>query len=178
MYSDNASRFSQASKILNESNLDDPVKEYLIKNSIKHVKIPAYSAWMGRAWERLIRVIKSSLYKCIGRKKLEYFQFVSLLTDIQNSVNSRPLTYRDYDINNLDVITPNSFQKLSVDRELVFGGVASSDIEVPNRQRLVATLEKTEDLISVFKEVWFESYILSLRESEREIYQAYWTEKI
>ena len=54
-----------------------------------NIKIPLYSAWVGSAWERLIRVIKSCIYKCVGRKKIEYFQFVSLLSDIQNTVVRR-----------------------------------------------------------------------------------------
>ena len=178
LYSDNASTFSQATKVLNSSNVDDPLTEYLEKNSIKHVKIPVYSAWIGSAWERLIRTIKSSIYKCVGRRKLEYHQFVSLLSDIQNSVNSRPLTYRDYDVNNLDVLTPNSFLKLGLTKELKFDSVSSSDIEFPNRKKLISTLENRDELFSKFKELWYESYLLSLREFSRDVFQNDWINKI
>ena len=178
LYSDNASTFSQASKILNESSIDNPLTEYLVKNYIKHVKIPVYSAWVGSAWERLIRVVKNCVYKCIGRKKIEYFQFASLLSDIQNAINSRPLTYRDFDLNNVDVVTPNSFLKPGSTYELVFGNVASSDLQIPNRKSLINTLEKREELITAFKNLWFESYLLSLRETSRDMYESHWEDKI
>ena len=109
--------------------VDDPLNEYLVRNSIKHVKIPVYSACVGSAWERLIRVIKNCIYKSVGRKKLEYFQFCSLLSDVQNAVISRPLTYRDSEPNNLEVVTPNSFLKVGLSRELNFDSIDGSEIE-------------------------------------------------
>ena len=43
-YSENAGTFLNASRILNDCSVDDPLNEYLTKNSIRHVKIPLYSA--------------------------------------------------------------------------------------------------------------------------------------
>ena len=63
---------------------------------------------------RLIRVVKSCINKCVGQKKLKYFVFTSLFTDVTNAITSRPLTYRDSDIHNLDTITPNSFLKIGM----------------------------------------------------------------
>ena len=87
LYSDNGSTFTHAARILQCSDGEDYLNNYLAKNAIKHVKIPVYAAWVGSYWERLIRVIKGYLYKSIGRKKLELFQFPLLLTEVQNAVN-------------------------------------------------------------------------------------------
>lgn len=57
LYSNNASTFLNASKILNLASVDDNLSEHLIENSIKHVRIPVYSAWVGSAWERFIREV-------------------------------------------------------------------------------------------------------------------------
>ena len=178
LHSDNAGTFVQASKLLNMAEVDDPLNEYLVRNSIKHVKIPVYSAWVGSAWERLIRVIKNCIYKSVGRKKLEYFQFCSLLSDVQNAVNSRPLTYRDSDPNNLEVVTPNSFLKVGLSRELNFDSIDGSEIEFPNRKKLIDTLNKRAHIFSAFKDLWVNSYLLSLRETSRDMHQIDWIDRI
>jgi len=95
IYSDNAASFLQSTDILNRASMDSAVFDYLVTNDIKHVKIPLYSAWVGSAWERLIRVIKTCLYKSIGRKVVDYFSLVTLLSDVENVINSRPLSYTD-----------------------------------------------------------------------------------
>lgn len=61
--------------------------------NIKHLTILLYSAWVGSTWKRLIRKIKSCLYKIYWRFKINYFDLLNTLLDIQNSVNARPLTY-------------------------------------------------------------------------------------
>ena len=90
IYSDNASTFLQAMGILSKTNIDNDFVSYLSKNNIAHVRIPLYSAWIGSMWERMIRTIKLCLNKTVGRKRLEYFTFLTVLTDVCNAVNSRP----------------------------------------------------------------------------------------
>ena len=177
LYSDNASTFLYAAKVINSSYADDQLNEFLTKNSIRHVKIPVYSAWMGGAWERLMRTIKASIFKTIGRKKLEYFQFISLLSDVQNAINERPLTYRDSDVNNISILTPNSFLKLGRQTDFNFG---SSDglLEAPSRKKLVDTLNRRDQFFENFKSSWYEDYLLSLRESSRNLYEESWSEVI
>ena len=119
IYSDNASQFCQAMKLLTLNNVDNEFEEFLTKHDIKHVKIPLYAAWVGSTWERLIKVIKSCFYKTVGRKKLDYFKLITILSDITNSINSRPLTYRDTEDNQFEVITPNCFIKFETGRRFL-----------------------------------------------------------
>ena len=77
IYSDNGCSFLQAMGILANSYSNNEFDDRLLKNNIKHVKIPLYSAWVGSAWERMIRTIKNCLHKVIGRKQLDYFELVS-----------------------------------------------------------------------------------------------------
>ena len=83
---------------------------YLLKNNIKHITIPLYSPWAGAAWERMLRTIKSCLYKVIGKQKVGYFDLITLLSHIVQSVNERSLTYNTNVLDFLPV-TPNSFLK-------------------------------------------------------------------
>lgn len=141
--------------------------------NIKHLTIPLYSAWFGSTWERLIKTVKGCLYKLVGRERLPYFELLTVLSDIQNAVNSRPLTYRcsgDYE---LDVISPNAFLCPHYNNS-VFLNIKDNpfDVEVPNRMNLLDSLEK-RDLLERFHKLWHEDYLLSLREQSRELYEGF-----
>lgn len=181
LYSDNAKSFTQAGKILGESLNSDEFSEHLRLNGTSHIQIPLYSAWVGSAWERLIRVVKSCLYKTVGRSKLTYFEFLTSLSNIQNAVNSRPLTYRSSECG-LDVITPNSFLKLHCNKNLILKDSLKDDClwdgEAPSRKCLDETLTVQMEVFENFKTLWYESYLLSLRELGRNLYQSDWVNRI
>ena len=163
-------------KVVKECRAGDELDEYLARNGIKHIMLPVYSAWMGSYWERLIRTIKSSIYKSIGRKRLEYFQFTALLSDIQNAINDRPLSYKDENKNLSDVITPNSFLKLNRTEEISFENLDGCELTAPNRQEMVKALTRRDELFEKFKKLFYEEYLLSLRESSRVVYEENWSE--
>jgi hypothetical protein len=176
LYSDNANTFLQAGELLGGSSIDSEFNQFLYKHCIKHIKIPLYSAWVGAAWERLIRVVKSCFYKTVGRRKLEYFQVLTLLSDVTNSVNSRPLTHVDSEDAGFHALTPNSFLKLKTGRSLV---LPPRDTSLgSDRSVLVASLEGREELFDAFKEQWYSEYISSLREADRDRFEASWSETI
>ena len=86
----------------------DEYKAKFYMFDIRHVKIPLCSAWVGVTWEQLMHTVKFCLYKSIGRSKLSYFELLTVISDVQNAANFRPLTYRSSD-NDLETITPNCF---------------------------------------------------------------------
>ena len=51
------------------------------------------SPLVGGFWERLIRSVKRSLRKSIGRSNLTYEQLSTLIVEVEAVINSRPLTY-------------------------------------------------------------------------------------
>jgi len=177
VYSDNASTFLQAMGILKKSSTDDIFSEYLVKNEVKHIRIPLYAAWIGAAWERMIKTLKSCLNKTLGRKHVPYFQLITLLTDIQESINSRPLTYVESDVN-FHALTPNSFLKPAAGCKLTLEAEAGSEIVSPSRNDLVRALEYREELLQTAKTRWEDDYLLSLREAGRERYQEEWLNRV
>ena len=178
LYSDNAKAFLKGGNILESSLQSKEVQEELEKINIKHVKIPLYSAWIGAAWERLIRVLKTCLYKVVGRAKLTYFEMLTSLSNIQLAINSRPLTYRSSS-ESLEFITPNSFLKLHGDSSLVLrGGNGEIWVDDQSQPSLEKTIEEQELVLESFKKLWYESYLLSLREHSRNLYQCSWENKI
>ena len=59
-----------------------------------------------------------------------------------------------------------------------FGYLDGSDLEFPNRKSLIKTLNRREETFSKFKSLWFESYLLSLRESSRDTYENNWDDRV
>ena len=106
IYNDNARSFISGCNLVEEAFACSEFSENFQIYNIKHIRIPIYSTWVGSTWERLIRVVKSCLYKTVGRSRIKYFDLITIISDIQNAINSRPLTYRNSD-SNLEVITLN-----------------------------------------------------------------------
>ena len=180
LYSDNARSFKKGGDVLHDSLTSSLFTEHLRKNNIKHIPIPLYAAWVGSTWERLIRVIKSCLNKTIGRSTLSYFELLTSLSTIKNVVNSRPLTYRSSN-NDFDVISPNSFLKMYGDSNSILMMEAEEslwDKAPPDHDDLNAMLDVQNDLFQKFRELWYDSYLLSLREQSKSMFQDEWYNRI
>lgn len=55
--------------------------------SIKKFCYSLFEAFLGNAWERLLKVAKSYLYMVVGRVKLTCFELLTTLSNIQNAIN-------------------------------------------------------------------------------------------
>ena len=67
----------------------------------------------GGFYERLIGSVKRSLRKSIGFMKLNRYEFVTILTETEAVINSRPLLYIGDDINSNYGLTPAHFISLN-----------------------------------------------------------------
>ena len=178
IYSDNAKSFISGVHVLEKVLASNEFKDRFSIYNIKHIKIPLYSPWIGATWERLIRTVKSCLKKTIGRTKLEYFRLKTVLSDIQLSINCRPLTYRCADDNGLEVITPNKFLKSNVESNLILSDPKEILPKSVSRKNLIQSLNVREKMVSRFKELWYEQYLLSLRSLYKNLYQDNFENKI
>ena len=186
LYSDNARSFIQGGAAIEKSLASDEFQEFLRENRIQHRRIPLYAPWMGAAWERLIRVVKSCLVKALHQKHsrdyIDFFDFITLLTDVTRAVNARPLTYMSGD-DDLIPLTPDSFLRLHSPSGLVFR--EEEDPEDPiwsseetAQEALVASFEHLRKKFLAFKTRWYEEYLLSLREFSRDLYGVDWSNRI
>jgi hypothetical protein len=152
IYSDNAKTFIAGGNILEKALASTEFSEFFEQGQIRHLTIPLYSAWVGATWERLIRVVKSCLYKVVGRSKVGYFELLTTLSDIQCAINSRPLTYRT-SANELEIITPLHFVLPGVNPALS----VTVDEAVPvwgqdiNRDSLMNILARRDEALEQFK---------------------------
>ena len=102
-------------------------------------------------------MVKCCLYKLVGRQKLCYFERLSVLSDIQNTVNSRPLTYPYSGYAALDVISPNTFICPRY-RSAVFINSGQSFFEgtPPFRCNLLNYLERRDLFLQRCRNLWHE----------------------
>ncbi|XP_055910446.1 uncharacterized protein LOC129944807 [Eupeodes corollae] len=85
--------------------------------------IPAYSPWMGGAWERLIKSIKSSIEFTLRGVTPREDVLLNALYEAQGQINRRPLTHIPVDPEDPRPLTPNSILFGDADRNLTAPGV-------------------------------------------------------
>ena len=73
--------------------LSAELQVFLTNEGIDWKYILAKSPWWGAFYERLIRIIKEALKKCLGKAKLTYEEMETALVEVEAAINSRPLTY-------------------------------------------------------------------------------------
>ena len=179
LYSDNALSFIAGGNLLEKALTSQGFSDHLQQSNVKHIRTPTYSPWVASNWERLLRIVKGCLFKAVGRVKFTQFQLMTLLSDIENSINNRPLTYRSSD-NDLDCISPNSFLKICNGSSLIFND-DSHDLYLPPSEKQKAmerSLDKRDEVFEHFKKDWYESYLLNLRKQSANLHQSNWTNRI
>jgi hypothetical protein len=59
-------------------------------------------------YERLIKEVKKTLYKTLGKTHLTLDQLIAVVMDIERHLNNRSLTYIESDVGEPQVLTPNT----------------------------------------------------------------------
>ncbi|XP_058816141.1 uncharacterized protein LOC131679426 [Topomyia yanbarensis] len=112
IYSDRGTNFVGASRELRnaESAINQQaIMAEFVSSETKWLFNPPASPHMGGSWERLIRTVKKNLAAICPTKKPTDEVLRSLLTEIENVVNSRPLTHVPIDDESDSALTPNHF---------------------------------------------------------------------
>ena len=118
------------------------------------------------------------LKETIGRLKLDYFEFNTVLSDIQYAVNCRPLTYRCADNSSLEVITLINFLNPYSNNSLLIKNPEAVFQRNKSGKDLAESLEVRDNLVDRFKEIWHKEYLLSLRDSFKDLRQENFIDKI
>jgi len=112
IWSDNGTNFVGAEaelkktlKAFNETKIND----YLLEHDIRWKFNPPASPWMGGAWESLVKLTKRALKTVTKNRPVYEENLITFLTEVEATLNSRPLTSLSDDSNDFNVITPNNF---------------------------------------------------------------------
>ena len=93
MISNNAKTFKSASTILHMIMESSEVKKYFSQSHTEWKFNLEKAPWWGGIFERMIKSAKRCLRKVIGRNCLTYDELLTLITEVEAVLNSRPLTY-------------------------------------------------------------------------------------
>ncbi|XP_064642461.1 uncharacterized protein LOC135496842 [Lineus longissimus] len=176
VYSDNAKTFKGAEteiKRLLANVSGERVQNHLTRNGISFKYIPVQASWFGGVYERLIGVVKSAIKKTLGKALVDSDELNTMVKEIQQVVNNRPLTYMSSEPTELGLhaITPN---------HLIFG----RDMDLlPHQEVENAEFDPTYDgktalekmahhrcvLINHFRKRFYDEYVAVLR--ERHMYE-------
>jgi hypothetical protein len=106
--SDNATTFVATSKWIKQIRKSERLHNYLATQSIHWSFNLAKSPWWGGLYERLIKEIKATLYKTLGKSHLLFNQLETVILDIERHLNNRPLTYVESSQEEQQILTPNT----------------------------------------------------------------------
>ena len=100
--------FKSAAKEVKRIVRSEEVNQYLVNNRTTWKFIVEKAPWWGGFWERMIRIVKSCLTRCIGKTTLSHDELNTLLVEVEAVVNSRPLTCVEDDLDGITYpLTPS-----------------------------------------------------------------------
>lgn len=112
IYSDRGTNFVAASKELEEALKElkqDRVMQEIVSEHTEWIFLPPASPHMGGAWERLVQTVKANLLQLKPGRHPTDEVLRNCLMEIENLINSRPLTHVPVDDPEAPVLTPNHF---------------------------------------------------------------------
>ena len=161
--SGNAKTFKATVKLLERLGNEETVVEFLNSRRITWRFNLERAPWQGGIYERMVGTVKKCLRKVLGNAKLSHDELNTLLTEIECTVNSRPLTYQYNDLD--EVLTPP---------HLIYGCRLSplsdnfhldSDTDLENSDILSRRFSYLSRKLQHFWGRWRRKYLVDLRES-------------
>jgi transposase InsO family protein len=108
IYSDNGTSFVGASRQI-RALYEAAVHKYAAERKIKWHFISPSAPFMGGAWERLVRSVKTALKVTLRERAPHEEVLATLLAEAEAIVNARPLTHVSADADCPEALTPNHF---------------------------------------------------------------------
>ena len=112
LYSDNGTNFRGACSELRgmvKAIDTERQREYALQNGMRWKFNPPDAPHMGGAWERLVRTVKTALRAVLREQTPAEEVLLTLLAEVESTVNSRPLTHVSVDPRDEEALTPNHF---------------------------------------------------------------------
>ena len=107
MISDNAQTFRATASWIRKIRKNEVLQDFLAKQEIRWQFNLSKSPWWGGMYERLIKEVKKTLYKTLGKTHLTFDQLETVVMDIERHLNNRPLTYVESHLGEDRLLIPN-----------------------------------------------------------------------
>ncbi|EPB66129.1 integrase core domain protein [Ancylostoma ceylanicum] len=175
---DNAPTFLLSAEILAHVIDNAESLPLIANNKIEWRHITAYAPWQGGFYERLIKSIKHSLYKTLGKIHLDLDSLITVVTEIEASLNTRPLTYQEAELEQLTTLRPIDFIQKDMVVTYPFDAIGTDaedpDYQPATAQGAIQTRKQAEEALQSSYattqkvwQTWHSEYLLSLREQHR-----------
>jgi len=105
--SDNAAVFKTTADWIWKIRRSEQLQDFLAAQEIRWKFNLAKSPWWGGMYERLLKDVKKTLYKTLGKTNLAFEQLEAVVMDIERHMNNRPLMYVESESGEDQVSTPN-----------------------------------------------------------------------
>eukprot|EP00112_Aurelia_sp_Birch-Aquarium-sp1_P019023 Seg4627.3 transcript_id=Seg4627.3/GoldUCD/mRNA.D3Y31 product="hypothetical protein" protein_id=Seg4627.3/GoldUCD/D3Y31 len=162
--SDNAQTFRRANKELIAIFESEEVQRFVGQKGIIWRFMLEKSPFFGGFYERMVQVVKRCLRKILGSAKLNYEELVTVITEVEGTINSRPLTYIYSD----DIEEPITPAHLIMGRRILTLPSKPDELEDEDYIDTSTTLQRRarylNSLLESFWKRWRNEYLLSLRE--------------
>ncbi|XP_026331205.1 uncharacterized protein LOC113238591 [Hyposmocoma kahamanoa] len=146
LYSDNGTNLRGADTELRRSvqELDtEKLKCHGVNKGMEWTFIPPASPHWGGAWERLIRKVKTSLKVILNERAPRDEVLNTLMAEVENIVNSRPLMHVSVECGDVQSLTPNHFLLGTSSNLPAIGTFDNSDLYLRKHWR---TAQKLTDM--------------------------------
>lgn len=166
MLSDNAKTFKSAARMISDTLNHPDVQRYFVNIGIEWSFNLEKAPWWGGIFERMVKCVKSCLKKVVGRASLTYDELLTVLTEVEMILNSRPISY----ISTEDVEEPLTPSHLLIGRRIIgLPNVLLSDSDLndwqPSPQCVTRRMDHLNTTLDHFWRRWTHEYLLELRES-------------
>lgn len=161
IYFDNAAALQCAAQDvegLSELLMNSDLQEEMSYQGVQWIFGVPNAPWMNGFIERLVGVIKNCMKRVIGKETLTYQEFVTVLYEIEDTVNRRPIVQVVDDVDQ-EVLTPMHFLLQEVSN-----GLNDSHLQYPDRtSELVKRWRNRKHIVEQFWRKWEHEYLAQLR---------------
>ncbi|GFR11593.1 integrase catalytic domain-containing protein [Trichonephila clavata] len=88
---------------------DNELQGFIANKRVQWKFIPDRTPWWGAFYKRMVKTVKEPLRKILGRSLLSFEELTTLLAEIENIDNLRPLTYVSDDKDDKEPLIPAHF---------------------------------------------------------------------
>ena len=159
LHCDNGSNFLGARReleafysILEEADVDETVKHFILRNKIKWNHIPAKAPHFGGLWESGVRSMKKHLKRIMGTIIFTYEELETITCQVEACLNSRPLLeLKHHDPDGIEPLTPGHFLNLKALNAY------------PMEPNLLKRWNQCQTVVHHFWERWSQEYLQTLQ---------------
>ena len=137
------------------------IGRYAAREGITWKFNPPKAPHMGGSWERLVKSVKIALKHILKDRILTDFQLLTIFTEVEAILNSRPLTPTSDHIEDLEALTPNHFILVRASNNLSPGIVC--DKEISSRK----LWKQVQILTEHFWKRWVKEYLPTLTQRSK-----------